>query len=179
MSTPPPSRWPWLLIGAAVLALDLWSKWLVEAQIPLFGSRVIIPGFLSFTHVQNPGVAFGFLADAATKTGPWLVTALGLVALAFVAHLFVRTDPGDRLLLVALSMIAGGAVGNLIDRVTTGAVTDFVDVYVGTYHWHTFNVADSAISVGLVLLLLDGLRHRSHAKRAEAAPVSEAPPAGS
>lgn len=155
-----PTRWSWLLLAAAVLALDLWTKWLVETRIPHFGSREIIPGFLNFTHVRNPGVAFGFLADTSAATGPWLVTVLGLVALGFVGHLFVRADPHDRLLLASLAMIAGGAVGNLVDRVTAGAVTDFIDVYVGTYHWHTFNVADSAISVGLVLLLIDGFRSR-------------------
>jgi signal peptidase II len=177
MKTPPP-RWSWLLLSGFVLALDLWSKWWVEATIPHFGRREIIPGFLNFTHVRNPGVAFGFLADTASSTGPWLVGLLGLVALGFVAHLFVRTDLNDRWMLAALAMIAGGAVGNLIDRARAGAVTDFIDAYVGSYHWHTFNVADSAISVGLVILLIDGFSHRHrHAAPERSAPEGPAPTA--
>lgn len=164
----PPSRWPWLLLAGLVLALDQWSKWLVQSHLPLFASYPVIPGFLSFTHVENPGVAFGFLASTSHARGPWVVTVLGFLALVFVAHLFLKSDPRDRLMMAALALIGGGAVGNLVDRITQGAVTDFVDAYVGNYHWHTFNVADSAISVGLVVLLLDGLRHRRAENAAEA-----------
>jgi signal peptidase II len=104
--------------------------------------------------------------------GSWLLTLLGLAALTAVGVYFWFTPSRDRLLLVALALVVGGAVGNLIDRVLAGAVTDFVDVYVGLHHWPAFNVADSAISVGIALMAFDSLRlHKTSGPPA-------APPAG-
>ena len=162
-----------LLVALAVLALDQWSKWLVEAHLPHLSSVRVIPGLLNFTHVRNTGVAFGLFA-AGGRGGDVHALALSLVgalALAVVLVYFWRTPAHDQLLLVALALVLGGAVGNLTDRVAGGAVTDFVDVYVGTYHWHTFNVADSAITIGLVLMAWDALRPRG-SRRAQ--PVAEA-----
>jgi len=90
-----------------------------------------------------------------------VLIAAGLLALVVVAIYFRQTPENDKLLLWSLALILGGALGNLLDRIATGSVTDFVDLYVGTYHWHTFNVADSAISVGIGLMLLDLLRERA------------------
>jgi signal peptidase II len=150
----------YLLVALLVLALDQWSKWLVEVHLPHLTSQPIVPGFLDFTHVRNTGVAFGLFAahgDLARTLG---LSALGLLALTIVLVYFWRTPAGDRTLLLALALVLGGAVGNLLDRLASGAVTDFIDVYVGTYHWHTFNVADSAITVGLCLMAWDALRPR-------------------
>lgn len=149
-----------LLLAFAVLALDQWTKWLVERHLPTPSSREILPGLLHLSHVKNTGVAFGLFADHGAAGAAWLLALLGAAAIAVVVWYFRRTPASDRLLLWALSLVLGGAVGNLLDRVSTGAVTDFVGVYLGSYRWPDFNVADSAISVGLVLLLLDAFRAR-------------------
>jgi signal peptidase II len=150
----------YLLLSLAVLVLDQWSKWLVELHLGGRGPVQVVPGLLNFTHVENTGVAFGLLATHGHGVGTAILTALGVGALIFVAYYFRITPPSDRLLLAALGLILGGAVGNLLDRVVKGAVTDFVDFYFGTYHWHTFNVADSAITIGIGLMILGALHHR-------------------
>jgi signal peptidase II len=148
----------YLLISLGVLLADQWSKWWIETQLPVHSSRVVIDGFFNLTHVRNTGVAFGFLAGSGQGAGPLLLSLLGFVALGFVALYFWRATAPERFLLAGLSLILGGAVGNLLDRLASGAVTDFFDFYVGSYHWHTFNVADSAITVGIGFMLLDYLR---------------------
>jgi signal peptidase II len=158
----------YLFLSVAVIVLDQWTKWLVEVHLPHHVSEPVIPGFLNLTHVRNTGVAFGLFATDGGE-GTLLLTLLGLAALAAVAVYFWHTPSQDRLLLVALALVVGGAVGNLIDRVSSGAVTDFVDVYVGLHHWPAFNVADSAISVGIALLAIDSFRPRHQAPDTAAA----------
>ena len=145
----------YLLISLAVLTLDQWTKWWVETVLPEHVPMQIVPGFLAFTHVKNTGVAFGMFAAHGSLSQTLLLTALGLGALGVVAIYFWKTPIEDRRLLWALSLILGGAVGNLLDRIATGEVTDFIDAYYGSYHWHTFNVADSAITVGICLMAID------------------------
>lgn len=154
----------YLFLSFAVLVLDQWTKWLVEVHLPHSTSHTVVPGFLNLTHVKNTGVAFGLFADHGSNGGSWLLVVLGLVALAAVFLYFRLAPARNRLLLSSLALIVGGAVGNLIDRLASGAVTDFVDVYVGSYHWPAFNVADSAITVGIGLMILDSFRphHRAH-----------------
>lgn len=147
-------------LSLAVVVLDQWTKWLVEVHLPRGTSFPVVDGFLALTHVENTGVAFGLFARQGADGGSWALIALGFVALAAVVIYFRFTPADHRLLLASLALIVGGAVGNLIDRLATGAVTDFVDVYVGTRHWPAFNVADSAITLGVVALLLDALRRR-------------------
>jgi signal peptidase II len=147
-----------LFISVAILVLDQWTKWLVEVHLPHAASHPLIPGFLNVTHVRNTGVAFGLFASHGADGGAWLLVVMGLVALAAVFLYFRFAPARNRLLLAALALIVGGAVGNLIDRLASGAVTDFVDVYVGSYHWPAFNVADSAITVGIGLMILDSFR---------------------
>lgn len=150
----------YLLLSLVVVVLDQWSKWLVELHLPEHVAEPVLP-FLNFTHVRNTGVAFGLFAGNGEAARAWVLTGLGLTALTLVGIYFWRALPANRLLLGALALVLGGAVGNLADRVLSGGVTDFIDFYVGTYHWHTFNVADSAITVGIVLMALDALRpHR-------------------
>lgn len=128
---------------------------MVERFLPLHQPLEVIPGFLNFTHVQNTGVAFGMFAANGSGRGTLILTGLGIVALAVVGIYFWRTSTQDRLMLSSLALILGGAVGNLLDRIATGSVTDFIDAYVGTYHWHTFNVADSAITIGICLMAVE------------------------
>jgi signal peptidase II len=151
-----------LLVALAVLALDQWTKWLVEVHLPHLASVKVIPGLLNFTHVRNTGVAFGLFARGGSSgdVHALALSLVGALALGVVLVYFWRTPARDQLLLVALALVLGGAIGNLTDRVAGGAVTDFIDVYVGTYHWHTFNVADSAITIGLLLMAWDALRPR-------------------
>jgi signal peptidase II len=165
-SPPPPDadagrlKASFLLVALAVLVLDQWSKWLIEMHLPHLTSVTVIPGLLNFTHVRNTGVAFGLFASAGGTVHALMLALVGSIALLVVVVYFWRTPASDHLLLVALSMVLGGAIGNLMDRVAGGAVTDFIDFYFGTYHWHTFNVADSAITIGLLLMALDALRPR-------------------
>jgi len=144
-----------LLLSLLVLVADQWSKWMVERHLPLHQPKEVIPGFLNFTHVQNSGVAFGMFAANGDSRGTLILTLLGLVALVVVGVYFWRTANEDRLMLTSLALILGGAVGNLLDRIASGSVTDFIDAYLGTYHWHTFNVADSAITIGIFLMAVE------------------------
>lgn len=160
----------YLLVSVGVIVLDQWTKWLVELHLPHHMAETVIPGFLNLTHVRNTGVAFGLLASDGGGGGSGLLTILGLGALAAVTLYFWFAPSRDRWLLVALALVVGGAVGNLIDRVTSGAVTDFIDVFVGAHHWPSFNVADSAISIGIVLMAIDSFRpHHREAPVAEKA----------
>ena len=161
----------YLLLSLLIVVLDQWSKWWVETNLPEYVAQTVIPGLLNFTHVQNSGVAFGFLANTGRSGGAWILATLGIAALALVGVYFWKTPNSHRLLLTALALVLGGAVGNLIDRISAGSVTDFIDFYFGTYHWHTFNIADSAITVGIILIAWDTLRPR----RAEEEALEEAP----
>jgi signal peptidase II len=165
----------YLFLSLAILVLDQWTKWLVEVHLPHSASHPVLPGFLNLTHVKNTGVAFGLFASHGADGGAWLLVVMGVVALAAVVFYFRLAPARNRLLLYSLALIVGGAVGNLIDRLASGAVTDFLDVYVGTYHWPAFNVADSAITVGIGLMILDSFR--SHRKGE--ATAREEPPADS
>ena len=165
----------YLLVSLGVLVLDQWTKWLVEAHLPHHSAQEVIPGFLNLTHVRNTGVAFGLFASEGGGNG-LLLTLLGLGALAAVGVYFWFTPTRDRLLLMALALVVGGAVGNLIDRMSSGAVTDFIDLYVGSHHWPSFNVADSAISIGIVLMAIDSFRphpRRQPQEAPAAAPAAE------
>ncbi len=147
-------------IGAAVTILDQWTKWTIGRHFQLGETQVLIGGILNLTHVRNPGVAFGMLAGFGWR---WPVPfSVGLMVLAFVLLLWIYREARHLLLgRVALGLILGGALGNLIDRLRLGAVVDFIDVGVAGYWWPTFNVADSAITAGTGLLFLALWRARS------------------
>ena len=148
----------YLLASLIVLVLDQWTKHWAEQALQPGISRPVIDGLLNFTLVKNTGVAFGLFAAGSATAGVVALTVLGLAALAVVGVYFYRTPIEDRLLLAALALIMGGAVGNLADRIAPGGVTDFIDFYYGSYHWHTFNIADTAISVGIGLMILEIFR---------------------
>ncbi len=147
----------YLLVSLAVLALDQWTKWLVETHVPLHTSREILPA-IHLSHVRNSGVAFGMFAAQGELATTLVLAALGLAALGLVLWYFARTPATHRALMWALALVLGGAVGNLLDRLSSGAVTDFVGVYLGDYRWPDFNVADSAIFVGILLIFIDAFR---------------------
>lgn len=149
-------KYRFVLLALAVLAVDQWSKWWIEISLRMHEVVSLLPS-LNLTRVENTGVAFGLLPARGNLLGTVLLTVLGLVALAVITTFFLRARRHERWLLTGLGLILGGAVGNLVDRVMSGAVTDFVDFYVGSYHWHTFNVADTAITVGIICMILDSL----------------------
>lgn len=156
-----------LLLSLVVLVVDQWSKWWVEQNLVPGLSQSVFDGFLNLTLVKNTGVAFGLFAAGSDVVGVVVLTLLGLGALAVVSVYFWKTPREEPLLLTALALILGGAVGNLADRIAAGGVTDFIDFYIGSYHWHTFNVADSAITVGICLMILEIFRSRGEEPAAQ------------
>jgi signal peptidase II len=144
-----------MFLAGAVFALDRLTKWIVETKVSVVDTHTVIPGFFDIVHSRNRGVAFSLFNDS---TSPWRTTLLILAAVAalvVVGCMIWRSSGMDRLGLWALGLIFGGALGNLFDRAVWGAVTDFLDFYVGNLHWPAFNVADSAVVIGSGLLLLD------------------------
>jgi signal peptidase II len=155
--------WQWFAVSVAVIVADQLTKWGVLARFAPGGRRELTE-FLNLVLVFNKGAAFSFLADAPGWQTPVLV-GFALVAALIVSVLLLRS-PQRRLFCAGLALILGGAVGNVIDRLRFGHVVDFVDLHAGGWHWPAFNVADSAITVGAALLILDGFMH--HERRARA-----------
>src|ERR1039457_3441001 len=156
-------RWKAYGVSAAVFALDRLTKWVVDTHVSFFDTYRVIPGFFDIVHSQNRGVAFGIFNDS---TSQWRTAALVVLSTAAVA--VVGAPPWnaarmDRLSMWGLALILGGAAGNVVDRVLWGQVTDFLEFYLGPYHWPTFNVADSAIVIGSGLFLLDTMRSKRQA----------------
>jgi signal peptidase II len=141
-----------LALGGGVVVLDQLTKAVVLTHLAPGTHISIIDGFATLTLVMNPGLAFGLLGGVPTGWR-WIVAVLSITALIVLARVALRVLPGgSRLDHIAIGLIFGGAIGNLIDRVRFGAVVDFVDLHAKGYHWPAFNVADSAITVGVVLL---------------------------
>jgi signal peptidase II len=154
---------PYFLVSLAIVLADQITKWIVLGRLgPL--DRLEITPFFNLVLAFNKGAAFSFLAGAGGWQTPLLV-AFALIAAVVVSVLLLRS-PGRRLFCAGLALILGGAVGNVIDRLRFGHVVDFLDLHAGGWHWPAFNVADSAITVGAALLILDGFRH--HERRAGA-----------
>jgi signal peptidase II len=166
-------RWPYFALMASLVALDQLTKWLVVRSLERHDYRPIVDGVLSLSHVRNYGAAFGILSDADLPYQSWLFAALSLAALCAIAVYAWRLPVEARLPQTALALVLGGAIGTLIDRARLGYVVDFVHVYWKQYQWPDFNLADSAISVGVCLLVLDILRSpaegEAHAEKMEAA----------
>ena len=139
------------VICAAVVFLDQLTKWLVLENIPLYARITVIPGFVNLVHVQNPGGAFGLFSDHGALVRFILFICVACVAAGLVFYLHWRTPAKHWPLTGGFALIFGGAAGNLIDRIRHGKVVDFIDLHLGGYHWPAFNIADSAISVGMVV----------------------------
>jgi signal peptidase II len=141
-------------VATIVLVLDQVVKWLALTRLPPGAPVSVIDGYFSLTLVMNPGLAFGMLGTVPTGWR-WVVALLSVIAVGVLATLAKRLLPGGgKLPAIAIGMVFGGAAGNLIDRARFGAVVDFLDFYWQGWHWPAFNVADSAISVGVALLAL-------------------------
>lgn len=142
-----------LLLFAAILAADRGTKLLIPAVMDLYTSIPVVPSLFHITYVRNSGGAFGILAgwDSPLRRAFFILASLAALALLVYMYLQALKAPG-RALRLSLAAIAAGAIGNLYDRILTGEVVDFLDVFVGSYHWPAFNVADSAITVGACVL---------------------------
>jgi signal peptidase II len=145
----------WLLVAAVIVALDLWTKDIASQALTLY-RPVELTSWLNMTLAHNYGAAFSFLSDAGGWQR-WLFTGLSLVVTCVLIVWLLRLSAAEKLTAAALTLIIGGAIGNLVDRIKHGYVVDFIDVYYRDWHWPAFNLADSAITCGVILMLIDGL----------------------
>jgi signal peptidase II len=158
-------RWLWLTL--AVVLLDRASKAWFESQTTEGWRHELIHNFIYLVHSRNPGLAFGIFSDSASAATRIILIVGSIAVIAVLAWLLVTSQSGNAVALAGLALLLGGATGNVTDRIVHGAVTDFFEVWFGTYRYPAFNVADSAIFVGAVLILFDVLfghkQHPSHA----------------
>lgn len=145
----------WLWLTALTVILDQVTKHMVASSMQLYESIAVVPYF-NITYVHNTGAAFSFLSDQGGWQR-WFFAALAFVVSVIITVWLARLKKNERMLAVSLSLILGGAIGNLIDRLLYGYVIDFLDVYYQTWHWPAFNVADSAITLGVVLMLMESM----------------------
>ena len=153
-------------VAAVIFLADRVSKELIRAYVTLWDTLPVIPGFFNIVHAENRGAAFGIFADSKSEWRTFFLFGISLIILVLVAAALWHPSgngyggAGTRL---GLALVLGGALGNMFDRIAHGTVTDFLDLYLGSYHWPAFNVADSAITIGAGLLLLDLWRSRHKA----------------
>ena|SRR5579862_9699248 len=153
-------------LAAVVVLVDRISKMYIRATVSSFDVFPVIPGFFNIVHTENPGAAFGMLSDSVSPWRGRLLVSVSLLVMAIIGALLWRpmqsTAAESPILRTGLALVFGGAVGNLWDRVLRGTVTDFLQFYFGSYEFPSFNAADSAITIGAGLLLLDLWRTRHH-----------------
>jgi signal peptidase II len=151
--------WGWLVIVIVlVLIADQAAKHAIERYTTMDYFHVVIPGLLNLIHTHNPGVAFSMFANAHSPVVRFLLVLFSVGVIVFLFWLLAAERAGGKMGQVGMALIIGGAVGNVLDRLTRRGVTDFIDLHVGSYHWPTFNVADSAIVAGAALVLLELFR---------------------
>jgi signal peptidase II len=153
------------LIAVLIIAFDRVTKWTIARKLSLHDSIQVIPGFFRIIHTENRGAAFGLFADSPSEWKVGLLILFSLVALLIVSTLLWKNSHSLTTTGVGLSLILGGAIGNLWDRVLSGHVVDFLLFYVGQYQWPAFNVADSAIVVGAALLVFEILFTKSPSQK--------------
>ena len=140
-------------ITGIIIILDLISKTIILSKMPLYHSIPVIPGVFSITHIQNAGGAFGLLANQGSSLRYLFFIVVSSLAICLIFFFYKNTPKTHPLLATGFAMIFGGAIGNLIDRLRFGKVVDFLDFYLGNYHWPAFNIADSAITIGIVIFI--------------------------
>ncbi|MBF0276091.1 MAG: signal peptidase II [Nitrospinae bacterium] len=139
-----------LVFSCFIILVDYYTKWLIDSNMALHESIEVIPGLLNITYVRNMGVAFGMFSDFNAAI---TLSVISAGAILFLLYLLFVTEDNKTAELFAISLIIGGAAGNLIDRVQQQGVVDFVDFHIGASHWPAFNVADSAITIGMALFI--------------------------
>jgi signal peptidase II len=155
----------WMLVAIIVAVADQVTKWAIVEWVPLY-DKVPINSFINLTHQKNPGAAFSFLADAGGWQRWFFVVLAGAVSVVIAVWLWRIRNAGQTVLSAGLALVLGGAIGNLIDRILLGHVTDFIQVWFGSWAFPSFNVADAGISVGAVLLIIDALFFSGREERA-------------
>jgi len=141
-------------IAGFVIIFDQITKAVIQNTVPLYHSITVIPGFFSITHIHNPGGAFGFMANKSSGLRNLLFLLISSLAICLIFYFYKKTPQKYSLLSACFALILGGALGNLIDRIRFGKVVDFLDFYIGSYHWPAFNVADSLLCIGIGLLII-------------------------
>jgi signal peptidase II len=154
-------RWLWLTLAVALL--DRATKAWFESQTPEGWRHEVVHHFIYFVHASNPGIAFSFFADSAAHWTRIILIVGSVVVICVLAWFLVAVAGGGTMTAAGLALLLGGATGNVTDRILHGAVTDFFEVWLGTYHYPAFNVADSAITIGAVFLIIDVLFGPKHA----------------
>ena len=150
-----------MIFCLGILLLDQWTKSMVVQKLLLYQRVEVIEGFFALTHVRNTGGAFGIFGGEKGGIGSMLFVVVSLLAIGAIIFLFIRIREDEKTLALSFSLVLSGAIGNLIDRLRYGEVVDFLDFHLSTYHWPAFNVADSAICIGIGLMALELLR-RDH-----------------
>jgi signal peptidase II len=143
-----------LMVAGLVVVMDQITKALILDNLPLYNSITVVPGFFNITHIHNPGGAFGFLANQGPGLRKTVFLFVSLLAVCLIFWFYIKTPATHRILATGFAMIFGGAIGNLIDRVRFAKVVDFLDFYIGNLHYPAFNIADSAITVGIGIFIL-------------------------
>ncbi len=163
-----------VIVCLAIFGVDQLSKQIVSARMMLYQSIPIIPGFLNLTYIHNRGVVFGLFADAHHPMTQNIILALSILSFAVIAIYFLFIRHENHWMTLGFSFVLGGALGNTWDRLVQGYVVDFLDFYYGEYHWPTFNLADTFITIGILLLLMN-MFHITHWYTRESADAPDAP----
>lgn len=142
-----------LIVSGAIVFLDQITKWIVLETMPLYQTIPVLPGFFNLTHIHNPGGAFGFLSTNPSAILRLFFLLASSVAVGLIFYFYKKTPREQTGLSTGFALIFGGAIGNLIDRIRLGKVVDFLDFYIGDLHWPAFNVADSAVTIGMVIFV--------------------------
>jgi signal peptidase II len=150
--------WVLSVFCVGILLLDQWTKYMVVQKLPLYQRVKVIQGFFNLTHVRNTGGAFGIFGGEKGGLGSILFVVISLIAIGAIVFLFLKIKENEKTFALSFSLILSGAIGNLIDRLRYGEVVDFLDFHLSTYHWPAFNVADSAICIGIGLMALELLK---------------------
>ena len=147
--------WVLLIVCFWILFVDQWTKHIIQQRLVLFQKVEVIHGFFNLVLVRNTGGAFGIFGGEKGGLNSWLFVAVTLIAIGSILFLFIRLREHETTLSLSLSLVLSGAIGNLIDRLRCGEVVDFLDFYLVSYHWPAFNIADSAICLGIGLMALE------------------------
>jgi len=150
------------LIAFGVFGLDRWTKWIIQTRFSAYDTKTVIPGFFNIVRSENPGVAFGMFADSSSVSRTPILIGVSIAAVILLAVMLWRIDRLDGFSAAGLSLIFGGAIGNVFDRVRPGKCDGLLDFYTGSYHWYTFNIADASICTGAGLLILSMLKSHKH-----------------
>ena len=142
-----------IIIIVAIIALDQWSKWAIKTSFNLYQSKPVIQDLLHFTYVTNDGMAFGLSFPG----GKHVLLIMTILLTGFIVGFLWKEKDGHPLIKYGLALILGGAIGNLIDRLLYGKVVDFLDLMIGNFHWYIFNVADSSVTIGMILFIIHSI----------------------